>query len=271
MMIGQSEKIRKMVKYYNIMASVDETWSKLDSKARGFVNFVEQQLPENTSHWATKIYPEKANDEAQKKLISDIMFEEGKRPSTYAKKAAQKFDNESIIPIGAQDALRYVLDYVRQKEEEVLKTRKEYFEVLSGQEKVRRQGDWPLFRAAQKVRTRVENAEEGAPTRIDRMQSLVQPEVSREVGVPTTEESPGERAVSNLVVENQLAQEAAGGENAWETDETNRDENLEAAAWAQFLSMAMSDTQGYRANRAEVAIEIEDMTIKNHPEVVLQN
>lgn len=174
-MIGQSDDIQKMVEHHNIMIDLNEAWRELEDKAQEFVSLVETGLPESSAHWARRVFSDMAPEEAVDELMSHLMFEDDRRPLSYAVTAAldAAHDEKTTITDLREGGLLPSLSSLMETEEAILDVREEYYDLIKDQEKVRRRGDFGLLTEIQRVRDEMANLEGGSPTRVDECQALM--------------------------------------------------------------------------------------------------
>lgn len=243
MLVGRSKKVGKMVEYHQLVVELRKRHADLEVAARIFMRYVEQALPHSgKTHWADYIHPEEETEEkSREELMGDLMFGPDPQPMRLAQVAAHRMEQGSLLRLGAEARLKdeHWVEDLEYREKRILQARKKYMRANARRQKIRQSDRESWYEAVKTVRRRALGPEVGTPVRMNQLQAALSDAVNN--GKKGTEHAGtvGESALSHLGETDRVAERP----KEWVEGRLHgeEDQNIAAATWALFLSMASGE------------------------------
>jgi hypothetical protein len=168
---------------------------------------------------------------------------------------AQKMENQARGRLQAKKALGSHVDALEWRARQILRERSAYQDLLTEEDRIKREGEPGWYRAVRKTRRAHKELEIGPLVQVNKLQSALLTHIDQEVGFPESgANSLGKGALQGLVTKNRPP--AGGwppeekqspaipgiGEGDQSPEKSNSQKSLlEDAVWALYLSIASGD------------------------------
>lgn len=253
-MIDESKRVEEMLKYHRLAAKLDRGYKRLEAEANTFIAHVKACLPARKEQWWLAVFEEtESEDQALVRLKRGLMYEAV--PMDLAFECAQKMENEATGRLQAKKALESHVDALEWRARRVLQERSAYQDLLTQEDRIKREGMSGWYDAVRKTRRAHKGSEIAPLVQVNKLQSALLTHIDQEVGFPESGAgSLGKGALQGLVTKNRPP--AGGwppeekqsptipgiGEGDQGPEKSNSQKSvLEDATWALYLSIASGD------------------------------
>lgn len=248
-MIGQSDRISKMIEYHRFADKVDRAWESLSREAKAFITHVETCLPPGRERWWVAFSekssgsegggPDPVREKPRDALTEALMFEVN--PYSEALKCARRLD-ESWEIARAERSIKSSDSRLQFRAKQVLRRRERYLDLLLKEDRIRRKGEWDWYEMVRTVRNVAWKNDLCPLIEINQLQATFQEEVEVKAGFPEVEAtSLGEAAMKSLAVRNRRPGGPYGSDMKRWKNLPLGESKVEDAIWALYLSIASGD------------------------------